>query len=369
MTSGAPTTTVPAGPPVNRRRYLIVAALLVVVAVGAVVWAFNTNPASLQPTVNPNNLPVQGRAPAVTANGWINSTPLSPADLAGKVVVYDFWTYSCVNCVRTLPYVRSWYDRYKADGLVVIGVHSPEFDFEKNHANVTRAVADLGVDWPVALDDDMATWRAFHNNYWPADFIADGQGNIRHQHIGEGDYRQTEDVLRALLGIGPGAPRAAAPTAPAPGGPQPTADITPETYLGVEKGNAARQGPAVYPEPTAVGVDSARLAGAWTGTAEYAQADGAGSAIVLHYQAREVNVVLAPPTVGPVKLLVELDGKPLPDGYRTPQTMVDDQHRTFVTVANADLYRLVLAPGFEGHTLRLTAQSPGLLAFAFTFGA
>ncbi len=284
-------------------------------------------------------------------------------------MLYDFWTYSCINCIRTFPYVRSWYDRYKDQGLVIIGIHSPEFDFEHNHANVTRAVQDLGVTWPVALDDKMVVWDAFQNNSWPADYIADTSGHIRYVHVGEGDYGQTEDVIRSLLGVKSGSPRAAAPTTPTTNPSASAPDITPETYLGVTRGNSAQQGPATYPEPTDVAIDTTKLSGPWTGTAEYIQADSAASAIVIHYQAREVNLVLAPPTTGPVQIVLELDGKPLPEAYRTPQTVVDAAGRTTVTVANADMYRLVFGPSVESHVLRITAGSPGLLAYSFTFGS
>ena len=357
-------------PPVHRRLYLLVAAALVAVAVAGVLAATHTNPAGIQPRVDINNLPVHQPAPAIRAEGWINSAPLDAAAVAGKVVVYDFWTYSCINCVRTFPYVRSWFDRYRADGLIVIGIHSPEFDFEKNHANVQRAVRNLGVTWPVALDDKMAIWSAFGNNSWPADYIADRSDRIRYYHAGEGDYAQTEDVIRALLAVAPGSPRAAGPGGR--GGPASAggADITPETYLGTLRGaTGATDGPGTYPDPGSPAVDTARLAGRWNGAPEDVEASSSGSAIVLRYQAREVNLVLAPPATGPVAVLIELDGKPLPPGYRTSQTMVDGQGRTFVRVADADLYRLVLGPAVEGHVLRLTAEGPGLLAYSFTFGA
>ncbi len=356
--------------PVHRRLYLMVAAGLVALAVAGVLAATHTNPASIQPKVDLNHLPVHAPAPAVEAQGWINSPPLDAAGLAGKVVVYDFWTYSCINCVRTFPYVRSWYDRYRADGLIVIGIHSPEFDFEKNHANVQRAVQNLGVTWPVALDDNMATWSAFQNNSWPADYIADRNNRIRYFHAGEGDYQQTEDVIRTLLGVAPGSPRAGAASVAAGGQAGGAADITPETYLGTLRGTeGVKDGTGSYADPGTPPVDTARLAGGWIGTPEYVEATSARSAIVLHYQAREVNLVLGPPPSGPVALLIELDGKPLPAAYRTPQTMVDGQGRTFVQVADADMYRLVLGPVVEGHALRLTAEGPGLLAYSFTFGA
>jgi thiol-disulfide isomerase/thioredoxin len=360
----------------HQRRYLMMAAALVAVAVAGVVAAVHTSPGKLSAgATDLGNLQVGPEAPAVTAKGWLNTAPLTKADLAGKVVVYDFWTYSCVNCVRTLPYVRSWYDRYRQDGLVVIGVHSPEFDFEKNHANVARAVHDLGVTWPVAFDDNMDVWNAFNNQYWPAKYITDRQGRIRYFHPGEGSYSETEDVIRTLLGLPASAPRAAPPH----GGSTVQQDqpVTPETYLGTERGTAgATVGASSYPEPGTPPSDTARLAGRWTASGQFVQAGQAAAAIVLHYRAREVNLVMSPgvssagasPASGAVDVLVLLDGKPLPPGYRTTQTMVDGQGRTFVRVNAADLYRLALGPAIEDHVLRLEAEGPGVEAFAFTFG-
>ncbi|MCU1360247.1 MAG: alkyl hydroperoxide reductase/Thiol specific antioxidant/Mal allergen, partial [Ilumatobacteraceae bacterium] len=189
----------------SNKRYLFAALALVFLAAGAVVFASRANPSSLGGADATGD---GSTAPALEAKGWINSAPLTQADLAGKVVVYDFWTYSCVNCVRTIPYVRSWYDRYKDDGLVIIGVHSPEFDFEKNHDNVAKAVTKLGVDYPVALDDDMAIWHEFANQYWPADYIFDRSGHEADTHFGEGGYDDTENLLRKLLGVAASSPRA-----------------------------------------------------------------------------------------------------------------------------------------------------------------
>src|SRR5262249_49199350 len=157
------------------------------------------------------------------------SAPQTPAALKGKVVVYDFWTYSCINCRRTFPYVRALYDRYRGDGLVVVGIHTPEFDFEKVRANVVASVSRLGVDWPVVTDNSHSIWDSFANQYWPADYIADRTGHLRYRHFGEGSYSQTEDVVRNLLGLPKSAPHAAAvKNGQAPS----TVQINPETYLG-----------------------------------------------------------------------------------------------------------------------------------------
>jgi thiol-disulfide isomerase/thioredoxin len=303
----------------------------------------------------------------------LNSPPLTSADLQGKVVLYDFWTYSCVNCVRTIPYLRAWYDRYHQDGLVIVGIHSPEFDFEKSHTNVAAAVQRLHIDYPVALDDDMAVWQSFGAQYWPEQWIADGQGHLRYQTIGEGDERATEDVIRRLLGLPASAPRAAAVDEGTAGRPPIAAQgVTPETYLGLERGTAgAKPGTATYPPVKDLQVGEVSLVGPWRADREDVQAAAAGAGIEFRYRAREVNLVMANgrPGVQPVEVTIQLDGEPLPASERTSQTMVAADGHTFVSVSSSDLYRLVLGSGIETHTLRLTVQSPGVQAFAFTFSA
>jgi thiol-disulfide isomerase/thioredoxin len=219
--------------PSSRRRYAVVALVLAGLAVVAVLVASGTNPERVSGRVDVENLPVGPKAPALDADGWLNSRPLGRAELAGKVVVYDFWTYSCVNCVRTLPYLRSWYARYARDGLVIVGVHSPEFDFEKSDTNVTNAVRRLDVTWPVAFDDDLAIWNAFGNRYWPAKYVTDRSSRLRYVHFGEGAYREVEDVLRKLLGVNPGEARATPPRDRKSA--HVATNITPETYLGTER--------------------------------------------------------------------------------------------------------------------------------------
>jgi thiol-disulfide isomerase/thioredoxin len=338
----------------GRRRYLVGAIGLVVLAGVAVLVAAHTNPAALGGADAAGN---GSTAPALEAKGWINSPPLTPASLAGKVVVYDFWTYSCVNCVRTIPYVRSWYDAYKDDGLVVIGVHSPEFTFEKDHANVERAVKDLGVDYPVALDDDMTIWNAFGNQYWPADYIFDRSGHEADVHFGEGGYSATEDTIRKLLGVPASAPRAV--VGHQEGGTDGPSTITPETYIGSARGaegyaspQPLADGPATFTAPAALALNDHALQGPWVVSDEYVQSAAAGSTIVLHYVAGQVNLVLATAAGQPVDVSVQ----------------VDDRPATHVTVSDADLYSLVADPSDGEHTLRVTAAGPGLQAYAFTFG-
>ena len=355
-----------------RLRFGLPAAALALISVGAVLAAARTDPDRLAGrSTDPQRLPAgQPAGPPDGATGWINSPPLGAGDLAGKVVVYDFWTYSCVNCVRTLPHLRAWHDRYARDGVVIVGVHSPEFDFEHARANVEAAVRRLGVTWPVAVDNDKAIWDSFRNSYWPTKYVADREGRIRYNHIGEGGYQATEDVLRSLAGVDPESPRAAAPAGG--DGDPPTAagdGITPETYLGTTRGTAgARPGLITYPEPGPLAAGECRLAGPWGAEPQKVTAAAPGAAIVLAYRAREVNLVMTPPRTGAVEVQVELDGQPLPPERRTVDTVVDERGATFVRVDHDGLYRLVLSPAVEAHTVRLTARQPEVAAFAFTFG-
>jgi thiol-disulfide isomerase/thioredoxin len=345
----------------------------VVVAIVAVVFAANSDPSSVSgPPVDVQSLPVLGPAPALDAQGWINSPPLSSKDLSGKVVLYDFWTYSCINCQRTFPYLRSWFDRYRADGLVIVGIHSPEFDFEKVHKNVEAAAKRYDVTWPIALDDNMKIWDEFQNNSWPADYFADRRGRIRFSHIGEGDYTEAEDVIRELLGVPATAPRASEVTnGETVSGP----DINPETYLGTLRANQQtwtdiREGAHDYLQSKAGALVAPRAAllGPWTGTKEYIRADRAAATILLAVHAREVNLVMASETGKPLDVVVELDGRPIPVADRGASVHEDANGRTVVTVHASDMYRIVRTPAVGDHVLSVAAPGRGLEAYAFTFG-
>jgi len=345
----------------------------VVVSVGAVIFAANSDPSSVSgPPVDVKHLSVEGPAPALDAKGWINSPPLTPERLAGKVVLYDFWTYSCINCRRTFPYLRSWFDRYRADGLVLVGIHSPEFDFEKSHKNVEAAAKRLDVTWPIALDDNMKIWDRFENNAWPADYVADRRGRIRYTHVGEGQYTEAEDVIRQLLGIAPTAPRASAVTDPEIPSQSP---INPETYLGTLRSRqqgliAIRPGTRDYPSSGARSLQAplAALIGRWTATAEYVRSERAAASILLGVRAQSVNLVMATATGKPLDVLVELDGRPIPVADRGASVHEDGNGRTVVTVRISDMYRIVRSSAVGDHLLTLAAPGPGLEAYAFTFG-
>jgi thiol-disulfide isomerase/thioredoxin len=352
--------------PRNRVWYIVVAIVVGAVALSSVLVAAGSNPSSISGSVNVNNLPVEQLTPPLNAKGWINSPPLTAASLKGKVVLYDIWTYSCINCVRTFPYIRAWYDRYKSDGLVVVGVHSPEFDFEKVHSNVEGAVKRLDVTWPVALDDDMTIWNEFNNQYWPADYVADRTGHLRYSHFGEGDYDNTENVLRSLLGVPASVPRASQSVTPETASGQP---VNPETYLDVQHGQVnAQLGLKVYPAASRLVPPATALEGAWTGSNEKMTAAAIGSTVALGARAQSVNMVLGSATGKRVDAVVTLDGGPVPANRRGASLHLDASGRTVVSVTAPDMYRLVVAPGVENHQISVVAEEPGLEAYSFTFG-
>jgi hypothetical protein len=268
--------------------------------------------------------------------------------------------------VRTFPYIRAWYDHYKSDGLVVVGVHSPEFDFEKVHSNVEGAVKRLDVTWPVALDDDMTIWNEFGNQYWPADYVADRTGHLRYSHFGEGDYDNTENVLRSLLGVPASVPRANQGVTPETASGQ---LVNPETYLDVQHGQInAQLGLKTYPDAGRLVPPATALEGAWTGTNEKMTAAAVGSTVALGARAQSVNMVLGSATGKPIEAIVTLDGGPVPANRRGASLHLDASGRTVVDVTAPDMYRLVVAPGVENHQISVVAEQPGLEAYSFTFG-
>ncbi|MCU1456006.1 MAG: transrane protein [Actinomycetia bacterium] len=350
-----------------RPGYFVATVLVALLAIGAVVVAAIASPSTIGSKVDAANLPVGPEAPPlIGAKAWLNGPPVTATQTRGKVVLYDFWTYSCVNCVRTLPHVRAWYDRYKADGLEVVGIHSPEFQFEKSTGNVQEAATKLGVTWPVAVDSNLSIWDAFKNQYWPAKYITDRQGHIRYTHFGEGNYDEAEDVIRSLLGVKKSAPRAgAAPSTDATVGVQ----INPETYLGSSHGAQPIQaGTHSAGDPGTLAAPDVALVGTWTTDPEYSTNENAGASIVVGVQAREANLVMTTKGGGPIDVDVELDGKPVPAPDRGASLHLTPDGRTVMTVQASDLYRIIRLPGVEQHQLRLTATQPGLRAYAFTFG-
>ncbi len=318
--------------------------------------------------------PVEGTMPPLDgAVAWLNSPPLTAAGLRGKVVVIDFWTYSCVNCLRTLPYVRAWYEKYKDQGLVVIGVHAPEFAFEKDIDNVKRAIKDLKVDYPVAIDNNYSIWRAFDNRYWPAHYFIDAQGRIRHHHFGEGQYAESEEVIKQLLAEAGAQHVASGIVAPDAGGialaPE-NAMQSPETYVGYERAEnfaatVVRDHEHEYAIPATLATNQWGLGGAWTVAGENATLAHAGGRIAFRFRARDVNLVLGPSADGkPVKYKVTIDGKP-PGDDRGVDTTADGGGE----VTSQRLYQLLRVNGeIADRTFEIEFLDAGVEAFAFTFG-
>jgi thiol-disulfide isomerase/thioredoxin len=301
--------------------------------------------------------------PLVAAGGWFNSPPLRQEDLRGKVVLVDFWTYSCVNCVRTLPYLRRWHEAYAGQGFLLLGVHTPEFEFEKSGENLRRAIRQLGVTWPVVQDNDYAQWQAYANRFWPAHYLIDARGRLRYFHFGEGAYEETENVIRMLLRETGGLVGKAV-SAPDPQ----LAAGTPETYLGYgrARGFASAVTPRldaseIYRPARTPGNGEWSLEGSWTIRKEYVVPDSAGT-LELGFRARDVFLVVEPEAPGGT-IRVRLDGRPAPD---TP-----DVRQGLVEPGSSRLYHLVALgePGTQTqlHVLRLEVQGR-LRLFAFTFG-
>jgi cytochrome c biogenesis protein CcdA/thiol-disulfide isomerase/thioredoxin len=325
---------------------------------------------------HPGALPVEDEMPPLTgAVAWLNSPPLTTEGLRGKVVLVDFWTYSCINCLRSIPYVKAWAEKYKDQGLVVIGVHAPEFAFEQKIANVKKAVADLGIDYPVAIDNDYAIWRAFGNNYWPAHYFIDAQGRIRHHHFGEGEYAESERVIQQLLAeagkSGVSNSVVAVQATGAEAAPDMTDTQSPETYVGfaraenfVSPGGSVRNASHVYTAGTP-GLNQWGLSGDWTVNGENAELNQAGGGIVYRFHARDLHLVLGPAAEAqPIRFRVTIDGAPPGDSHGA-DTDADGQG----VVTGQRLYQLVRQSGsVTDRTFEIRFLDPGVEAYAFTFG-
>jgi len=322
-------------------------------------------------------LPVEGRLPAFDgATGWLNSAPLTAADLRGRVVLVDFWTYTCINWLRTLPYVRAWAEKYERNGLVVIGVHTPEFDVEHEIDNVRRAVEELGVGYPVAIDNDYAVWTAFDNHYWPAVYLGDNEGRIRHHHFGEGEYDATEMILQHLLREAGAKDLGHDLVSVDADGLGAEADWdnlwSPENYLGSERtenfaspDGALLGGSHVYKAPTELRLNHWALAGDWTIKRQAIVLNAEEGTIAYRFHARDVNVVMGPSKRDtPVRFRVCLDGQPPGPAHGID---VDEQGEGRVTEPR--LHQLVRQPPpVAERTVDITFLDPGLHAYAFTFG-
>lgn len=303
-------------------------------------------------------------APALNSNTtWLNSPPLTMQQLKGKVVLIDFWTYSCINCIRTLPYLTDWYNKYHDKGLVIIGVHAPEFEFEKNIDNVKHALQQYGIKYPVVLDNNYVIWQNYKNQYWPAHYLIDKQGNVVSQHFGEGKYAETEHNIRVLLGL-TGTAQNKPESAPNNNFAQ-----TPETYLGYARA-ADYEGssdlipntPTVYNYPQTLAINNWALKGKWVVKAQEIQADASGSALKIHFFAQNVYVVMGSKDHHAIKAQVRLNGKPVADNAATVV-----KNSSFI-VDRDNLYSVIHLPAAQAGELELQFDQPGVEVYTFTFG-
>jgi thiol-disulfide isomerase/thioredoxin len=315
----------------------------------------------------PPPLPVEGHLPGFGgATGWLNSPALTSDELRGKVVLVDFWTYTCINWLRTLAYVRAWAEKYGDQGLIVVGVHTPEFPFERDVDNVRSAIEAMRIDYSVAVDSEYGVWRDFGNHYWPAIYIADGEGRIRYHQFGEGQYEETERVIQQLLGVDD------ALVDVDPVGFEVQADwaslMSPETYLGYEQGrnfgspgDARFDEPRVYELPEALMLNRWALSGNWTIAPGFSALNEAGGRIACRFHARDVNLVLRGESVG---FRVTVDGEPPRDGHGG-----DIDADGAGIVPGARLYQLVRQRGpIVDRTVEIVFAEPGVEAYVFTFG-
>ncbi|KWK57140.1 cytochrome C biogenesis protein [Burkholderia stagnalis] len=347
---------------------------------GAMMRAAATSQPQAMRAAAPAALPVEGTLPSLDgAVQWLNSPPLTTAGLRGKVVLVDFWTYSCINCLRTLPYINAWARKYAPYGLVVIGVHAPEFAFERDLGNVRKAVHDLGIGYPVAIDNNYAIWRAFGNEYWPAHYFVDAQGRIRRHHFGEGEYAESERAIQALLAEAghPEALNVPVGLAGAPAqGAQAAADSaavrSPETYVGYARaedfsspGGVVRDAAHRYDAPARPGLNDWGLVGTWQVGAEHAALAAPAGRIVYRFHARDLHLVLGPDANGrPVRFRVTLDGAAPGAAHGADVDAQGDG-----TVTGQRLYQLVRQAGpIADRTFSIEFLDAGVRAYAFTFG-
>ncbi|ULR45760.1 cytochrome c biogenesis protein DipZ [Rhizobium sp. K102] len=323
-----------------------------------------------------SDLPVEGYAPSLDgAVEWLNSKPLTTEELRGKVVLVDFWTYSCINCIRTIPYTKAWAEKYADQGLVVIGVHSPEFAFEKKIDNVKSAIGDFKIGYPVAVDNDYQIWRAFENSYWPAAYLIDAMGQIRYHHFGEGNYGRTEKAIQDLLREAGSEMTASAPVAPDAKGVEAGPDLgnvrSGETYLGYEQATnfSSPEGlQADAPQNYSIskpGLNGWGLSGTWTVGKDQATLDQAGGGITYRFSARDLHLVLGPgDEAKPVRFQVKIDGKAPGADHGSD---IDADGNGAVTATR--LYQLVRQSGtVTARNFEIRFLDPGVQAYAFTFG-
>jgi thiol-disulfide isomerase/thioredoxin len=355
---------------------LLLAAIFAGVTATPVETLAEDKSVTLQMTTPVSKMHIEGKLPSfATATEWLNSEPLTAASLRGRVVLVDFWTYTCINWRRSLPYVRAWAEKYKDQGLVVIGVHSPEFEFEKNVDNVRQAAKDMKVDYPIAIDSDYAIWRAFRNEYWPALYFVDAQGRIRQHQFGEGEYEQSEMVIQQLLAESGNHSIGHELVSVDARGPEAAADWdslkSSENYVGYERTeNFASPGGAVldkkhlYDVPAQLRLNHWALSGDWTIENHAIVLNKANGRIAYRFHARDLHLVMGPAPGTSVRFRVLIDGQPPGAAHGFD---VDDQGNGAVTEPR--MYQLVRQPmPIADRQFEIEFLDPGVEAFAFTFG-
>ncbi len=311
-------------------------------------------------------------APELEGGSWIQGGPVRLKELRGKaVVLVDFWDYTCVNCIRTLPYVVAWDRRYRQSGLVVVGVHAPEFTFAREGSHVKEALAQFGIEYPIVLDNDYAIWRAYSNRFWPAKYVVDVKGRVSYYHFGEGGYQESETEIQAALRQMNPVLDLPPPMSPVRDSDQPGAvcyRVTPELYLGYARGQfgnpegVARDKVHEYRDPGRHIEGSAYLDGTWRVEQECARAGAEGASIRLRYTAREVNLVLAPRAGATVRASISLA-----QGEKPGADVIAGNRAAIVTIEHPRMYNLVANHTVQQGALELTALDPGMAAYAFTF--
>lgn len=335
---------------------------------------------STQPLSNPSGIDKTGllRAPEVRSIAKYFNTPESTTieSLKGKVVLIDFWDYSCINCIRTLPYLNDWYEKYGDHGLVILGVHAPEFEFEKKPENVAAAMEKYGIRYPVLLDNDFATWRAYRNRFWPAKYLIDREGFIRYSHFGEGEYEATEQKIVELLNEQSSGPAVNMdPSRVVAESPDFSRIQTPELYLGYDFARAPIGNPegllagkilsyAIRPDAEFV-PNTVYLDGVWFVAKDHVELKSPSGIVALAYHAKNVNIVAG--SDSPSRLELELDQQPLPEAWAGLDAIADS-NSVLIQVKNESLYNLVRAPDYENHVLFLRVTGSGFRLYTFTFG-
>jgi len=355
---------------------LFVLSVLAICVVGAGIWLM-IEMRKTPDTGSASALKSEGRMPSIeSASGWLNSPPLTDADLRGKVVLVEFWTYSCINWRRQLPYVRAWAEKYKDKGLVVIGVHTPEFDFEKDIGHVRQGVKDTQVDFPVAIDSEYSIWNAFANRYWPALYFVDAKGNIRHHQFGEGDYERSERVIQELLSEAGSSDFDRSLVSVDPPGAEAEADwndlYSGENYVGYDRtqgfaspGGAQLDKAHVYELPSVLRLNDWALSGNWTFGRQPTTLNAAGGIVRYRFHARDLHIVMGPgASVTPIRFRVSIDGQPPGEAHGVD---VDDQGNGAITEPR--MYQLIRLTGpVSDRTFEIEFFDSGAQIFSFTFG-